>query len=128
MVMRRNRTSGEPFFGCTQYPSCRGTRPRAGSAGASPVRRTPERRYRLSLGGRPKGIADYVELLVARRVGRDLTKREGCLVQGVTIVVFLALIYWFVSSGALVTISKLFADWYAHQFTLPGSPTPSAGG
>jgi hypothetical protein len=85
----------------------------------------PKTRYRLSLGGRPRGIGDYAELAVARIVGRDLNKREGCLVQVVAILVFVGLLYWFVASGLFVDIVKLVADWYAHQIKLPGAPTPA---
>ncbi len=27
MVVRTNGTTGEQFFGCSQYPTCKGTRP-----------------------------------------------------------------------------------------------------
>lgn len=35
MVLRRNRTTGEPFWGCKQFPKCRGTLPYNGAAGES---------------------------------------------------------------------------------------------
>ena len=127
MLERRNRSTGDTFLGCSRYPGCKGTRPIP--AGARPVEQSAPRptRYRLSLGGRPRGVGDYVELVVARLVGRNLNKREGCLVQGVAIVVFLGLIYWFVASGLMVDLAKIFANWYAHQITLPGAPTPTPG-
>lgn len=128
MVQRRNSSTGEPFLGCTRYPACRGTRPIAGAAGAPSVRKsTRPQRYRLSLGGRPKGIGDYTELIVARAVGRNLSKREGCLVQGVAIIVFAGLLYWFFTSGLFIAIVTAFSEWYAHQIKIPGLATPTPG-
>jgi ssDNA-binding Zn-finger/Zn-ribbon topoisomerase 1 len=127
MTERRNRRTGEAFLGCTRFPDCRGTRPLAPSVrlgGGKPSSARPIR-YRLSLGGRPKGFADYAELLVARIVGRNLNKREGCLVQGLAIIAFFLLMYWFVASGLLFVITTKIAEWYAHQITLPGLPTPT---
>jgi len=87
----------------------------------------PQTRYRLSLGGRPKGLADHAELLVARLLGRNLNKREGCLVQLLAIVIVGVVIYWFFSSDLYVTLIRAFSEWYAHQFKLPGAPTPTPG-
>lgn len=126
MVARRKRSSGEPFLGCSRFPECRGTRPSTGSSGDGPDSGSAKTtRYRLSLGGRPRGIGDYAELVVARFVGRDLNKREGCLVQAVAILAFIGLLYWFVASGLMVDLAKVFADWYSHQITLPGAPRPT---
>lgn len=128
MVARRNRQTGEAFLGCSRYPSCTGTRPiQTGSPGVGHLS-TPARGRRLSLGGRPKGVGDYTELAVARIVGRDLTKREGCLVQAVAILVLVGLSYWFLTSALYVDILKALANWYAHQIKFPGAATPIPGG
>ena len=131
MVVRRNRSSGQQFLGCSLYPACYGTReldaadPSTGS-NVAPARASRDRqRYRLSLGGRPKGFADNVELLVAKRIGRNLTKREGCLVQGVTILLAFLAIYWFFTSPLYVELIKAISEWYAHQIRLPGAPGPT---
>lgn len=124
MVERRNRSTGEPFLGCSRFPKCQGTRPlRSGTA--RPKTRARPRRPRLSLGGRPRDLADYSELLVARIVGRDLTRREGCLVQLVALLAFFGLVYWFLTSGLYLTLVTWFAEWYADQITLPGAPSPT---
>lgn len=128
MVQRRNSSTGEPFLGCSRYPGCRGTRSISSAAGASGVSRSPRpERFRLSLGGRPKGIGDYSELVVARALGRNLSKREGCVVQGLAILLFGAVLYWFFTSGLFVTIVTAFSEWYAQQVKLPGLPTPTPG-
>jgi hypothetical protein len=127
MAMRRNRRTRETFLGCTRFPDCRGTRPLAQSEhrlfGADRMSARPSR-YRLSLGGHPRGFADYIELIVARLIGRNLSKREGCLVQGLAIVGFFVLIYLVVASGLLFAITTKIAEWYAHQITLPGAHSP----
>jgi hypothetical protein len=82
----------------------------------------------LAFGGRPRDVGDYGELLVARVIGRNLTLREGCLVQLVALIVVLAAIYLIVASGLYLTVVKTVADWYAHQFRLPGPPTPTPTG
>src|SRR5688572_18539020 len=112
MVERRNRSSGEFFLGCSRYPDCRGTRPQPGGA-SRPRGAARQRRPRLSMGGRPRDLADYSELLVARLVGRDLTKREGCLVQLIALLAFFGLIYWFFTSGLYLTFVTWFAEWYS---------------
>lgn len=58
MVLRQNRTTGEPFMGCTAYPQCRGTRRveeaargAAGSAKKGKGRKRKGRRHRKGLAG-----------------------------------------------------------------------------
>src|SRR5690349_8736840 len=105
MVVRHNRATGEDFWGCSRFPHCRGTRPIGAAAPRARSTSSPRQtRYRLSLGGRPTGIGDYGELIVARLLGRNLNKREGCLVQALTILIFLGAIYAFVASGLFLTI------------------------
>jgi hypothetical protein len=125
MVVRHNRATGEDFWGCSRFPECRGTRP-IGSAAPRAKTGRPQRptKYRLSLGGRPKGIGDYAELVVARTIGRNLNKREGCLVQALAIVLFICLVYAVFASGLFLTIVTAFSEWYAQQIKLPGAPTP----
>jgi hypothetical protein len=127
MVVRRNRASGDDFWGCSRYPDCRGTRP-IGAAAPNVRSNRPRRptKYKLSLGGKPRGIADHGELIVARLIGRNLNKREGCLVQALTILLFLGAIYLLFASGLFLAIVMAFSDWYAHQIRLPGAPTPTS--
>jgi len=90
-----------------------------------PKRQRPRRRVRLSSGGRyPKNLPEFVEVLVARAIGRDLGAGEGCLVQLVALVAFLAVLYWFVASGLLVAITTTLAKWYAQQVHFGPTPTP----
>ncbi len=81
------------------------------------------RRYKLSMGGRPKTIPDVVELVVARAIGRNLTPLQGFLVQAVAIVVLVMAVIWLFSSGLFARIVDPFIDWYASQVGLgpPGS-------
>lgn len=58
MVVRHNRTTGEPFLGCTAYPQCRGTRTVEGVQSGRPrgakkgkKRRRPGKRHRKGLAG-----------------------------------------------------------------------------
>ena len=124
MVERRNSTTGEAFYGCSRYPTCRGTRQASPSApGLGPVR--PER-VKLSTGGRyARTFPDLVELLVARRLGRTLSVKQGCLVQGVALIGLLVALYLFVISGAFMWIVTTVAHWYASQVHLSGAPTTS---
>ena len=128
MVLRRVRTTGEPFLGCSTYPACRGTRPVSGSSPSAAPRST-RARAPLSDGGRhAKSLPDVVELLVARRLGRTLKPWEGCLVQGAALLIFLAIVYWFFVSGMFYTVTKPIVEWYVHQihFGPAATPSPSA--
>jgi hypothetical protein len=125
MVERRNRSNGEAFLGCSRYPTCKGTRELPATAGHTMHARTRSGRPKLSLGGRPSGFPDYAELVVVRIVGRNLSKPEGCLVQAIALIAVLALVYWIFTSGLYLAIVKAIADWYAHQITVPGAPTPT---
>ncbi len=129
MVVRRNRQTGEGFLGCTRYPECRGTRRLPpDNAGTSPQPpRAPKRqsRSRLSHGGRPRGWADDVELLVARLVGRNLGPWEGCVVQMAALAIVGLFFYWLFASGAIVSIVTPLADWYASQVHFGPLPSPS---
>jgi hypothetical protein len=110
MVTRRNRETGDAFLGCSRFPACKGTR----SLGAAPqVRRKPTR-YRLSDGGRPKSLPDYVELIVARRLGRDLTPLQGFAVQALVILVIAGGFWWLLTSGTFFRIIDPFVQWYTH--------------
>jgi hypothetical protein len=80
----------------------------------------------LSAGGRyARSFPDLVELVIARRLGRTLSRKEGCLVQGLALIGLVLAVYLFVASGAFIWIVTRFADWFAHQVRLPGGPTPS---
>ena len=121
MLERRERTSGTSFFGCCRFPECRGTRPIAGLAD-----KADPKPVELGTGGRyARTFPDVVELLMARRLGRSLSRKEGCLVQGLALVGLLFAIYLFAVSGAFMWLVTTFAEWYASQVTLPGAPTPS---
>ena len=144
MVQRRNRATREAFLGCSRYPACRETRPlpsvetgaspssrpesqpRAASSRSAPGASPRRRRPRLSHGGRPSGWSDDVELIVARLVGRDLGRFEGCVVQLVAILIVAALLWWLFASGTIWALIKPFVDWYVSQIHLGGiaSPTP----
>jgi hypothetical protein len=132
MVVRHNRATGEDFWGCSRFPSCRGTRLIGAAAPKATSARSPRAprptKYRLSLGGRPKGLGDSSELVVARMIGRNLSKREGCLVQGLAVLLFFAVVYWFFTSGLFLTVVTAFSEWYAHQIRLPGAATPTPAG
>jgi hypothetical protein len=87
----------------------------------------PRRRWRLSSGGRyAENLPEVIELLVARAIGRDLGTWEGCAVQIVALLVFLAIVYWIFASGLFIAIVKPLAEWYAHQVHFGPVPTPSA--
>lgn len=73
------------------------------------------------MGGRPRGVGDYSELLVARAIGRDLTKREGCLVQLMAIILFAGIVYWFFTSGLYFDFVRVFVEWYGKQIKLSGA-------
>jgi len=81
---------------------------------------------KLSTGDRyAKTFPDIVELLIARRLGRTLSCREGCLVQAIALIGLFVAIYLFAVSGAFMWIVTTFAHWYASQFHFPGAPAPS---
>lgn len=121
MVERRNRDTGEPFLGCSRYPSCRGTRPLA----TAPL--SPKSRPRPSHGGRPKGWGDDAELLVARVVGRSLKPWEGCLVQLAALAIVGGFLTWLFWSGTFSALIQPLVDWYTTQIVHLG-PTPSPSG
>jgi hypothetical protein len=76
------------------------------------------------MGGRPKGVADYGELLVARLIGRNLTPLQGCLVQIAALAIFSYLAWAFVASGLMMRIVEPISQWYVHQAYHP-PVTPS---
>ena len=132
MVDRRNRATNERFWGCSRYPACHGTRqvesiaaPRPTPSRPAQTLRTPtSRRPRLSLGGRPRSLPDYIELLVARRVGRTLGPMEGCIVQIVALLVFAALVWAAFASDLVTAIAEVFARWYTSVIHLGPAATP----
>jgi hypothetical protein len=80
----------------------------------------------LSDGSRSvKNIPQAVEVLVARRLGRDLGPWEGFLVQSAALLIVIGIFYWFVASGLLVTITTALSDWYVHQLHFGPAPTPA---
>jgi hypothetical protein len=82
--------------------------------------------YRLSFGGRyANSASDIIELLIARGLGRNLTKREGCLVQAGATLLLIAVAYWFLASGAFAAIIRLLTEWYLHLVAIPGLPKAS---
>jgi ssDNA-binding Zn-finger/Zn-ribbon topoisomerase 1 len=130
MMPRHNRTTGEPFWACSRYPACRGTRPASTEITSAPAvpKSTRRRRYRLSDGRRePRNVPDVIELLVARRLGRNLGIWEGFAVQIVAIGAVLALVWAFAASGAFMWTMTQFANWYASQVHFAAAPvaTPS---
>lgn len=76
------------------------------------------------MGGRPKGIGDYTELLVARLLGRNLTPLQGCAVQITALVVFVSLVWALFASGLFLRIVEPIAQWYAEQ-AMPRLASPS---
>jgi hypothetical protein len=135
MIIRRHRSSGEEFLGCSTFPACRGTRPatraleRAQHArGVRALRKLSKqrRKYRLSDGRRyAKDVPDVAELLVARAIGRNLGPWEGLGVQVLAAAGVVAVVYWFIASGMLMIVVKPIADWYAAQALGPRtSPVP----
>lgn len=82
------------------------------------------RRARLSLGGRPRNLPDYVELLVARRVGRTLGPWEGCIVQIIALVVFVVLVWAAFASGLVTAVAEVFARWYTSVVHLGPTAAP----
>jgi hypothetical protein len=129
MLPRKNRQTGETFFGCGRFPDCKGTRrgtaARPPAPGGGSPEPKPRRRYRLSAGGRPRSLPDYLELLVARRIGRDLRPLEGFLVQ-VSAILVIAILFWAaLTSGLFAAVVGVFSQWYASQVHL--GPTPAPG-
>jgi hypothetical protein len=78
----------------------------------------------LSGGGRPKGIGDYIELIVARILGRNLTPLQGCVVQIAAIAIFAFLAWALFASGLILRITEPIAQWYASQ-AFPAHSSPS---
>jgi ribosomal protein S27AE len=127
MVTRSNRSTGERFLGCSKFPGCKGTRPfpvLTKSIPSGPRRARPIR-YKLSMGGRPKGVADHSELLVARLIGRNLTPLQGCLVQIAALAIFSYLAWAFIASGLMFAITDVVARWYASQVHIGPPPSPT---
>jgi hypothetical protein len=121
MLTRTNRESGDAFLGCSRFPDCRATRPIVPSGNAAAARGRLNR-PKLSLGGRPRNLPDYVELIVARAIGRDLTPVQGFLVQALAIVLVAGAFWALLASGLFVRIVEPIAQWYANQVF----PAPSA--
>ena len=119
MATRHNRETGDAFLGCSRFPDCKGTRSLATTAPQS--RRKPVR-YRLSAGGRPNSLPDYVELIVARRLGRDLTPLQGFAVQALIILVIVGGFWWLLTSGTFVRIIDPFVRWYTHAVFPQAAP------
>lgn len=44
MVIRKNKTTGEQFFGCSRYPDCEGTRSARGNAPYRDTDKAPSER------------------------------------------------------------------------------------
>ena len=81
-------------------------------------------RIRLSAGGRPRGLLDGIELLVARRAGHTLSPLQGLLVQLVTLAVVLAVFLVFVESGAFAATAEWFGRLLAGQMLPALTPRP----
>jgi len=66
--------------------------------------------------------------LVARALGRNLTRPEGFLVQILAVAAGFFAIWAFVASGLLFAISDALGHWYASQIHLgpPASPVPTS--
>ncbi len=83
------------------------------------------RRYRLHHGGRARGWADDVELMVARVVGRDLRWWEGLLVQLAAIAVVVLAAYWLFASGTVAEIASMFGQYMGDNLSRSlSSPAP----
>jgi hypothetical protein len=123
MVVRANRETGESFLGCSQFPSCRGTRPLE-TRQTSPVLGR-SRRYKLSTGGTARTIPEVTELLVARAIGRNLTPIQGCLVQLAALIVLVVIVWAFFASGLFLRLAEPVARWYADQVHFGPTPTTS---
>jgi hypothetical protein len=82
-------------------------------------------RYKLSAGGRPRGIGDYAELIVARILHRNLTPLQGCVVQIAAVGVFAFAFWGLYASGLIVRILEPIAQWYASQLHFGLTPTSS---
>jgi ssDNA-binding Zn-finger/Zn-ribbon topoisomerase 1 len=130
MVERTNRQTGEAFLGCRRFPDCRGTRrlvnmsPVSSGSRAAHGRNPRPRRYRLSAGGRLRTLPDYVEILVARALGRNLTPIQGCFVQMTAVVVFLGFFWWLYASGTILQIIDPIVRLYLSQTPFAPSPEP----
>jgi hypothetical protein len=132
MMERANRATGEPFWGCSRYPACHGTRPMAaeaasrpsGSPGPAGDRRRRRTRVGLSFGGRPRGVADDVELIVARLVGRTLSPLEGCFVQIGALVLAAIVIWALFASGVVTAVADGIGHFMTSQMRFGPSPSP----
>jgi hypothetical protein len=76
------------------------------------------------MGGRPKGVGDHTELLVARLIGRNLTPLQGCIAQLAAIAIFGYLAWALFASGLIIKIVEPIAQWYATQaYHPPAGPS-----
>lgn len=123
MLTKTNRSTGDPFLGCSRFPDCRGTR--QGATGGYPVTtgRQARPRYRLSAGGRARTLPDYIELVVARAIGRNLSPFQGCAVQILALVVIVFALWAFFASGLVFQVIDPIVRWYAGQVHLGPSPS-----
>ena len=60
---------------------------------------------------------------MARLIGRNLGRWEGCLVQITAMIVFMLLAWAAFASGFVTWLSELIAHWYASQVHF--GPTPN---
>jgi len=107
MFARRNRQTGEAFFGCSRFPDCKGTRrstvARRPASGSAPAPTKVPRSYRSS----------------AQRL-----RHNGVLIRVVPTVVFLAVLWAAADSGLLATAINAWGQWAASQFHLAPTPAP----
>ena len=45
--------------------------------------------------------------------------------QLLAILLAVAVLYWFFTSGLYFDLVKAFSEWYARQITFPSAPTPA---
>jgi len=123
MRVRTNRDSGERFLGCCRFPDCRETRPITAGGTAATVR-ARRARPKLSLGGTPRYLPDYVELIVARAIGRELTPVQGFLIQAVAIIVVAGAFWALLASGLFLRIVEPITQWFTNQVFPPPTQSP----
>ena len=80
MTQRKNRTSGEPFWGCSDYPACRGTRPFGDLDGDGIVGTRRELRWPPRVEGQrwpsPKGFEDARRVVIPGSGRNDISRRR----------------------------------------------------
>src|SRR5258708_18010686 len=59
----------------------------------------------------------FRSLLVARLIGRDLGKWEGCLVQVAALIILVAVFLWFLSSGLFMAIVQAMSTYIDRKST-----------